>query len=60
MARKHTGTLASLCIAGCRCFFTLPSSQRRRVAETLLLAEAYIKEFVSQWLEQHGAKAKTA
>ena len=22
--------------------------------------KAYIKEFVSQWLEQHGAKAKTA
>lgn len=35
---KRMVTLALLCIAACRCFFTLPSSPRRRVAKTLLLA----------------------
>ena len=35
---KHTATLASLCIAACRCCFTLLSSHRKRAAEMLSLA----------------------
>jgi hypothetical protein len=36
---KHTATLASSYIAGCRCFFILLSSQRKRgQGQSLLLA----------------------
>src|SRR5580700_4929516 len=58
MARS-TRVLSPRCLSPpAAAFFTLPSSQRRRVAETLLW-KANMKEFVSRWLEQHGAKVKT-
>src|SRR5437588_8178850 len=33
---------------------------REKGCRDVACCKAYIKEFVSQWLEQHGAKAKTA
>jgi hypothetical protein len=57
---KRMGTRAALCIAGRRCFCTLPSLHRRKAAEMLLLARSIYKESVSQWLEQHRAQAQTA
>jgi integrase/recombinase XerD len=56
---KHTGTLASSSIAACRCCFTFPEFAEKKGCRDIAFCKAYIKEFVSRWLEQHGAKAKT-
>ena len=56
---KSTVTLGPPCFAGCHFCFILPSSRRRK-AVPIASATAFVEEFVSLWLSQHGAEAKTA
>ena len=57
---KRTAILPAPSFAGCHGSSALRSSQQKRGCTDVASAVALVEEFVSEWLVQHGAEAKTS